>query len=441
LSVAVALRVAVATSGGPDSTALLHCTVRQARLVGLEVLALHVHHGLQAQADDWLNQVRSQARRWGAGFAAVRLLHSPNAGESIEAWARRERYLALGRMAREAECELILLAHHRLDQAETWLLQALRGGGPAGLSSMPALVQRDGLSWARPWLELPRSAIGAYVERHRLSTARDSSNADPRFARSRLRLQVWPALEAAFPDAQRTLFAAARHAQQAAALAEETAALDLPAVSEGPRLAVKQWQQLPPARRLNALRAWLASVLTSGVPDSLLTRLTQELPACSSARWPAPGGQLRLYRGWLFLASAAGPSLPPARADLSFDLSRPGRWPVPNWQGSFDVEVVDQGGLRPAQLRTAVLRERVGSERFVRAPGATARSLKQQYQALGLPAWERRTPLVWGAANELLFVPGLGVHAGQMAVPGELQLKLHWWPDAPSGPLAPPAES
>ena len=120
-------RVAVAASGGRDSTALLHCTVRQARDEGIEVLALHVHHGLMPQADDWLRQVRSQALRWGATFACRRLTGKPARGQSVEAWARIERYRALAEMATDAQCDLVLLAHHRRDQAETWLLQALRG--------------------------------------------------------------------------------------------------------------------------------------------------------------------------------------------------------------------------------------------------------------------------------------------------------------------------
>ena len=92
-------RVAVAASGGCDSTALLHCTARQSRGLGVEVLALHVNHGLMPQADAWLAQVRAQCRRWGVGFECQRLQGSPGSGQSVEAWARRERYRALAQMA------------------------------------------------------------------------------------------------------------------------------------------------------------------------------------------------------------------------------------------------------------------------------------------------------------------------------------------------------
>jgi tRNA(Ile)-lysidine synthase len=307
---AAAPHVAVATSGGRDSTALLHCTVQAARRLGVEVVALHVHHGLMAEADAWLDSVRRQAVRWGAGFDARRLAAGPPAGASVEAWARTQRYAALAEMACAGGIGIVLLAHHRRDQAETFLLQALRGGAPAGLASMPRLASRDGIVWARPWLDQPRAAIDAYVRRHRLRHVEDASNVDERFARSRLRTTAWPALAAAFPDAETCLSNAAARAWESATLANEVAALDLPVLvrrgassgaGEGANgaLDVRAWAALPPARRNNALRAWLAVACIGAVPQSLVQRLLQELPRHAGARWPAPGGELRLQRGWL----------------------------------------------------------------------------------------------------------------------------------------------
>jgi len=139
-------RVAVAASGGRDSTALLHATCRAARELGLEVVALHVHHGLMPQADAWLDHVRRQCARWSktglpVRFRAQVLAGQPGRGASVEAWARHKRYAALASMAHDEGIGLVLLAHHRSDQAETFLLQALRGSGPAGLSAMPARAE------------------------------------------------------------------------------------------------------------------------------------------------------------------------------------------------------------------------------------------------------------------------------------------------------------
>jgi tRNA(Ile)-lysidine synthase len=437
------LRVAVASSGGLDSTALLHCTLRQAQALGIEVLALHVHHGLMPQADAWLAQVRTQTRRWGAGFDARRLQGQPVPGESVEAWARAGRYRALAEMAQAADCALVLLAHHRRDQAETWFLQALRGAGPAGLAAMPTSSMRAGITWARPWLDQPREAIEAYVRRHRLLYVQDSSNADPRFARSRLRLQVWPVLQAAFADAESTLATAARRAQEALALAREAAALDLPQVAPADALDLAPWLALPRARRLNVLRAWLDKGLPGGVPETLVARLMAELPATSSARWPAGQMQLALHKG--LLRVHVPPVSPPTAGPMpcpgpALDLSHPGTTPLPGWGGCMVVSATQQGGAAPGDLRGLTAANRQGGEAFQLAPHATARSLKKQFQALGVPAWQRQGPLLYTADGRLLYVPGLGVCGRLQAPPGELQLRLDWLPDsAPAAPEAPAA--
>ncbi len=297
--------VAVATSGGRDSTALLHAVVRQARAVGVEVVALHVHHGLLPQADQWLAHVQRQARRMGARFASERLQGAPARGESVEAWARKHRYEALSRMAQAQGCSLVLLAQHRRDQAETFLVQALRGGGAAGLAAMPRLAQRAGVTWARPWLEQPREAIDAYLRRYRLRHVEDPSNADPRYVRARLRA-LWPSLILAFPDAEGTLARAAQRAACEAAVVAEVAVSDLAALGAAERrLPVDRWLCLSVPRRASLLRLWLGSVLPPPVPETLVRRLVDELPGRVHARWHAGEGDLVLKRGLLVVEAAA----------------------------------------------------------------------------------------------------------------------------------------
>ena len=301
-----ARRIAVAASGGRDSTALLHATARAGRGAGIEVLALHVHHGLQPQADAWWRHLRAQCARWARNglpvrFVGSRLAGGPGAGDSVEAWARRERYAALAAMARREGVHAVLLAHHRRDQAETVLLQALRGAGPAGLSAMPREIVRGGVHWIRPWLGLPRESIEHYVRQHRLRWVDDPSNDDPRYARNRLRLKVWPAFAGAFEQLEPLLCAVARRAQETQACCEELAALDAAAavLSDG-ALLLAPWLELSPARRANLLRYWARRWSAVGLPETLLHRLMHELPvARSGLRWPAPGGELQLRRGHL----------------------------------------------------------------------------------------------------------------------------------------------
>ena len=315
--------VAVAYSGGRDSSALLHATCAAAGPFGITVAALHVHHGLSPQADDWLRHCASVCARWarrGADirFAAARVGARPRSGDSVEAWAREARYGALARLAGEQGADLVLLAQHRRDQAETFVLQALRGGGLAGLSAMPRLAQRDGIAWARPWLDVPRDAIDTYVRRHRLAHVEDDSNLDPRYARSRMRAKVWPALLDAFPDAETSFARAAAWAQEASQLqddlvqsdllacAAETAAADAAGVPF--HLAVAAWQQLSQPRRSAVLRSWLRARIGAAAPATLITRLLCELTPQRGRRWPAPGGQLFVHRGRLgYEATASAP--------------------------------------------------------------------------------------------------------------------------------------
>ena len=306
-------RIAVAASGGRDSTALLHLTARQAEGGDLEVWALHVHHGLMPQADAWLNQLQAQCARWArrgypVRFKAHRLTGVPAKGDSVEAWARRERYAALTHMAQEEGIDTVLLAHHRRDQAETVLLQAMRGAGAAGLAGMPKEVTRAGIRWIRPWLDLPREAIEAYVKTHRLQCVDDESNADPRFARSRLRLQVWPHLVQAFAQAEVALAGTAKRLHEADICAQALAEIDaesclLSTDPEGiPKLRIGNWKGFVPERQANLLRHWLRPLMPQGVPDSLVRRLVEELPqARGGAQWPAPHGNLRVVRGHLVL--------------------------------------------------------------------------------------------------------------------------------------------
>ena len=438
--------VAVAYSGGRDSTALLHATLAEAPSLGIRVVALHVHHGLSPQADAWLQHGQKRCRRWArAGlpveFHFERLATPPVRGESVEAWARHQRYRALGLMAVAQGCDIVLLAHHRRDQAETFVLQALRGGGAAALSAMPRAVWRNGVTWARPWLDRPRQAIEAYVRRHRLRFVDDDSNADPRFARNRLRRDVWPALTAAFEDAEASLAAAAGRAQVAAAAIAEWAEADLPRVSEGGSLVVAAWRKLSSARQSIVLRAWLGMQMSEGVSATLIDRLMHEADERAALRWPVPQGELRSYRGRLRLHSHPPPHLHPlllplpspssaaARTGvgLRVDLSTSGTVEVAAWRGAFVIERVASGGVPPRVAAELELRCRCGGERFQAGPNRPARSLKLQYQAAGIEASERAGPLAFHR-DSLVFAPGLGIDARAVAAPGEPQLGLAWRP-------------
>lgn len=428
--------VAVACSGGRDSTALLHATARAAKADGLEVVALHVHHGLSPHADAWLAHLEQQCADWReAGLpvrlASRRLKSRPRRGESVEAWARSARYEALAAMAREAGADTVLLAHHQRDQAETFLLQALRGGGVAGLSAMPERSVHSGITWLRPWLGRPSQAIAHYVRHHRLVHIEDDSNADPRFARNRLRLQVWPNLTAAFPQAEQALNDAARWAQQASRILAAVGVTDVERCADDRGLDVAAWAELDADRRVNALRVWLSGQGLAPVPSALVQRLQHELVGDDPATWEVDGGRLRRYRGRLSCTAQRGPSGkatagdPPPAAESALSITRAGRYRLPGWQGELIARRVTEGGVPLAWLGRLELRRREGGEQFQAGLGRPPRSLKKQYQAAGVPAWEREGPLVY-SGGQLVFVPGLGLDARVIGLPGQVQLQLRW---------------
>lgn len=355
----------------------------------------------------------------GAEFACTRLDGRPGPGESVEAWARAGRHRALHDMAVAAGADLLLLAHHRRDQAETFLLQALRGAGTAGLSAMPRAQWRDGICWARPWLDRPREAILAYAEQHGLRWIEDPSNGDARYARNRLRLVLWPA----FPSAEAGLALAARWAQQADALAAEIAAEDLARIATAERLDLAALSRLSPARASNALRAWLS--VHAAARASLIERLLTEWRPGATLSWPVPGGELHAWRDGLFWAVQATQSA----AHVHIDLGRPGHYPQPEWRGAWVVEAAAQG-IAPARLAQLTQRSRAGAEQFQRAASSVPRSLKKACQEAGLPPWRRGGPLLFDAQRRLIAVAGLGMDARAFADQDEPKLALRWLEDS-----------
>jgi tRNA(Ile)-lysidine synthase len=278
--------------------------------------------------------------------------------------------------------------------------------------------------------------VEAYARRHRLRWVEDDSNADDRFARNRLRRQVWPALVAAFPEAESTLAMAATWAQQAASIAAGAAADDLAAITDADRLHIPRWLEMPEPRRSHALRAWLHERCGRPVPPSLGARLCVELDERAVHRWPAPGGELHSYRGRLSFAPtravrSPAPPLPetsPPVPAMHLDLSRPGRHEVPAWRGSFRVDAVAAGGLAVARAARLELRARRPDDRFQAGAGRPPRSLKLQFQAAAVPSQGRQGPIVC-CDGVLVYVPGLGMDARAVALPGEEQVTLTWSPD------------
>jgi tRNA(Ile)-lysidine synthase len=267
--------VAVAYSGGADSTALL---IAAAQHWPCKVLALHVHHGLQAAADAFETHARATCQDLGVALevAHVQAAHAP--GESPEDAARRARYAALATMARNGNAQCVLLGQHADDQAETVLLALSRGAGLPGIAAMAEHFERHGALFGRPLLAVPAQVLRDWLNGAGHGFVEDPSNTDERFTRNRIRARVLPAWAEAFPGFREAIARTARHAAQAQTLLDQLAQLDLATTEVPPRIAVLQ--SLTRARQANALRQWLKGSAGVAASEAQMLALLGQVDAC-----------------------------------------------------------------------------------------------------------------------------------------------------------------
>jgi tRNA(Ile)-lysidine synthase len=271
------LPLAVAYSGGADSTALLLACAR--KWPG-QVAAVHVHHGLQAAGDDFERHCRAVCATLQVPLVVQKVdaRHAP--GQSPEAAARHARYQAIDALALhgQAAVQTIAIAQHADDQIETLLLALSRGAGLPGLSAMAAQWQRAGLTYCRPLLQVSGQAIRDWLQAQGARFIEDPSNVDERFTRNRIRARLMPALQATFPQFRDTFARSSRHAAQAQALLQEVAAEDLARIGVPPDIMALQALSTP--RLANVLRHWLLGAHQVTPTSAQLAALMAQIAAC-----------------------------------------------------------------------------------------------------------------------------------------------------------------
>lgn len=285
------LPLAVAFSGGADSTALLQACAE--KWPG-QVRAIHVHHGLQAAADEFERHCVAVCARLGVPLAVRHVDARAAPGESPEDAARKARYQAISGVLsaewKEFAIESIAIAQHADDQAETLMLALSRGAGLPGMAAMPARWMRAGLCWHRPLLRVSGAAIRGWLHARGDAWVEDPSNADMRHPRNRIRARLLPVLDQAFPQFRETFARSAAHAAQAQALLDEVAAQDMAALGVPP--AIAGLQALSRARQANVLRHWLRVVHGTTPTAAQLDELLDQLADCTTR-----GHRLRLKVG------------------------------------------------------------------------------------------------------------------------------------------------
>lgn len=400
-------RYVILASGGLDSTVLLHALARERKRLPAALSALHFDHGIAPESDRWRRVVETRAATLGVEFVALNLALGP--GGAVETRAREARYAALAQWMKPDDC--CVAAHHADDQAETFLLQALRGSGPIGLAGMPDFT-RFGPGWlARPLLAWTRSDLAAWAGREGIGWIEDPGNRDLAAPRNWLRHRVFPILEPRWRSAARTLSRSAKQSADAARLLEEFGHEDLARLSvpDRDRLPVRELLALSSARRRNLLRIWLRK---RGIPlpsDALLGRIERDFVmrdpgARASVEWP--GAEAHRFRDMLHVIRPLPSPMPgsiPLVPGKRIDLGPLGRI-------GFVADA--GGGLDPkAVAGTLELRFRTGGERLRPAGSSHRRPLKKLLQEAGVLPWMRyRLPLLF-VDGRLAAVPGVAVAA------------------------------
>jgi tRNA(Ile)-lysidine synthase len=395
-------RVALAFSGGVDSTVLAHLLVTQRRRLG-SLRLIHVDHGLQAASVGWSRHCANQARAWRVPFVALKANIARRAGESPESAARDARYQLLLEALEPGE--VLVTAQHRDDQVETLLLQLFRGAGVTGLSGMPAFAAFGPAPIARPMLDVSRSEIESLARKACLTWIEDPSNTDTRFSRNFLRQRLMPLIRDHWPGAEKAIARSAAHMASAAALLNERAAQDLAALADGAGLAVSGLRALPVGRRQNALRAFIARHGVEMPETSRLKEMSGPLLAARADAQPEV-----TWAGARIVRQSGRLELRKSREPASEFVAKSWRWQADRRlileEGALELIDDPSGPIDLARLPAVVeVRARGGGERMRLASNARRRTLKSLLQDSKIPVEERsQIPLLF--AKERLISAG-----------------------------------
>ena len=425
-------RLVLGLSGGLDSVVLLEVLRRLAGPLGFRLSCVHVNHGISPNARRWAAFCARRCKRHAIALVLHQVDVEPYRAEGLEAAARRARYQVYARQ----KADFIVLAQHLDDQAETLLLQLLRGAGVKGGAAMPLLREQDSgrkgkrarsPAILRPMLAVSRKEIEAYAKANKLKWVEDESNADTRYDRNFLRHRVLPVIGKAFPGYRATLARAAGHLAEASLILDELAEADAKLAVTGNKLVLAELKRIGVARTKNLVR-WLLLQRGDAAPEA--ERLQEGLRQLFQARDDTAvrvvlgACELRRYAGCAYLLR----SLADVPAELRRDWNGKRAWPLPELGGTLHFVRGPGAGLDCALIgeRGLSVSLRQGGEKLRLQPGGSTRSLKNLLQEARMPPWEReRLPLIY-CADTLVAVPGLGVASGWQAGAGNVGWTITW---------------
>lgn len=389
-------KLIVAFSGGLDSTVLLHLLHKQQ----YKITAVHVNHNLSPNAATWEQHCKEVCEQLNIEYHSHQVYCSPDVAAQrrnlgIEADARKKRYAMLSQYVDNQTA--LLTAHHQDDQAETVILQLMRGAGVAGLAAMPEIRPfADGWLY-RPLLSETRAALEAYADTHQLSWITDESNFDVSFERNFIRHELLPFIETRWPAAQRLLNRTAEHAKQADIILSEVAATDLDLIAiSSQTVDINKLIHLSAERQHNVIRFWLkkqAAIIPEQkqlqeIFDNIIHAKNDAMPLMQFAQW-----ELRRYKNTLYL-------LQPQETVTTFNLT---------WDVKQDLVLPQELGT----LKVADYEQFIALAPFTvctRQPGIKLlidgreghHKLKHLFQEWEVPVWERER-IVFVLADDRLL--------------------------------------
>ncbi len=418
-------KVIAGLSGGVDSVTLVNILVTLRDSLRLSLRAIHVNHGLSPHADDWGDFCAGLCSDLNIPLTIERADLSPWRSFGVEGAAREARYKLL-----ENDCaDALLLGHHRDDQAETLLVQLLRGAGAPGLAAMP-LVSSGRTKIIRPFLDVPRSEIERYARTAGFSWIDDESNTDLARPRNFLRHAVLPTLEAQYPGVTQRIARSASHIAEASQLLRELGQIDFDACASNGALSISRLRDLGEVRARNLIRFWAEMRGFQAAPTSATVELWRQL--CDSRRDAklevrVGGACYRRYRDALYLE---GPIISVGTA-ISRTWAGEAKMVLMELHGTLYFTHTLGAGLSAKKLKSGkiTVRTRVGGERIRPDSRRPSRSLKSIFQQFGIPGWKRQLlPLIF-CDEDLVSIPGLTDDCAWGADVDEPSVLLTWKDD------------
>jgi tRNA(Ile)-lysidine synthase len=419
------LEILLGLSGGLDSCVLLHLLANMQTQLDFKLKAIHVHHGLSSSADDWLNFCKQKCKLLDIEFDAVKVKINEKGSLGIEGEARELRYEAI----KKKQKGVVALGHHQNDQAETLLLQLLRGSGLKGLAGMPEFDEER--KFWRPMLNIKKELLEKYASENNIKYIKDESNEDINFDRNFIRKKVLPLIESRYPASIETISRSATNISEGHQINELLALDDSKNVmsDDGSHLLIENLNKLPNLRAINLIRWWLSFndlLMPSKKNVEELFRQVKLIKKDTSLNLKISNDRsIRAFDDKLLIVSIMN-DLP----SYHFKWAGQEEIELPN-KSKLHFVKTKKGGLSLSKLgaKSLYIKSRTGGEKLKSFPDQPSRSLKYLFQKADIPHWERdQVPLVY-ANEQLVAVPNLGVQYEYQSKVGEVGYQIKWLRD------------